>query len=82
MASLHIVFAALQLIEFPAGAYLSQFYKAHNSPPVEISAFCTYHHQAGEQKYLHCSRMRLGQVEKEFKGLTCWITLMERATLQ
>lgn len=44
MASPHIMFAALQLIEFPAGAYLSQFYKANNSSAEEMCAFCTYFH--------------------------------------
>lgn len=36
------MFAALQLIEFPAGAYLSPFYEANISPAVEMCAFCTY----------------------------------------
>lgn len=44
MASPQIMFAALKLIEFPAGAYLSQFYEANNSPAVEMCAFGTYHH--------------------------------------
>lgn len=44
MASTHIMFATLQLIEFPAGANLSQFYKANNSSAVEMRAFWTSIH--------------------------------------
>lgn len=56
------MFAALQLIGFPAGEYLSQFYRAYNSSAEEMCAFSTPPStQTGQEESLHRGRMRPGQ---------------------
>lgn len=82
MASPHIMFAALQLIEFPApGAYLSQFYKANNSSAEEMCAFCTSFHTNRTGRISAPWQDETGPIQWEFKEQSWWLTLRERATL-
>lgn len=82
MASPHIMVAALQLIEFPAGAYLSQFYKANNSSAEEMCAFCTSFHTNSTGRISAPWQDETGPIQREFREQSWWLTPRERAALQ
>lgn len=74
--------AALQLIEFPAGAHLSQFYEANNSSAEEMCAVCTSFHTNRTGRISALWQNETGPIQREFKEQSWWLTPGERATLQ